>query len=317
MGQYKTIFLIASAAMRRTPAFEYASHLAKATGAKLHICVFDHSEVIAAVGFVNKPAAGPAREAYIDVRRDWAVTEAHALREQGIDATGDAAWARPMAQEILLQVAEIKPDIVIKDAVHEPLIERVLFTPLDWQLLRLCPAPLLLVNSAASALPSRVVAAIDAMRAEPADADFTKKIIHAALALSIQCDAELHLATAFNPFSDLSMNAAVGGAIMTAEIYNALRDSQQAAFSAVADEQSVPADRRHIVQGPPAIGIAELVKSNQADVVVVGTTHRKGWERLLMGSSAEGIFEYAACNVLAVKPDGFEKYFDEYMQALH
>jgi universal stress protein E len=316
MSQYKTIFLIASPAMQKTPAFAYASHLAKTTGARLHICLFDYSEAIAAVGLVSKGAVELSKKAFIDQRRAWAETEALALREQGVHATGDAVWSRPMVEEILAQVAEVQPDIVIKDALHVPLLKRVFYTPVDWQLLRLCPAPLLLVNSAAHMLPRRIIAALDPVRSEPGDADFNKKIVHEALALSIQCDAELHLATACNPISAMSAGVADVGAFMNAELYEALRDAHQANFTAVADEFGVPADRRHFVLGSPPAAIAELAASCEADVIVVGTTYRKGLERMLFGSTAEGICEYAPCNVLAIKPEGFEKYFNAYVGGL-
>lgn len=314
MSEYKTIFLIASPFMVRSPAFFYAIHLAKATGARLHICIFDYSETMAAVRFIAKDLVDVAKNAYIEVRRDWAKTEASGLVEQGMHATGDAVWAHPMAQEMLTQISELKPDLVVKDSRHESLLKQVFFTPVDWQLLRLCPAPLLLVNSAANTLPRKIIAALDPMRDGPADDDFNKKIVHEALGLAIQCDAELHLATAFNPTPLTGMGTAEGGVLLTTELFETMRTNHIDHFTTVANENGVPSDRRHFVEGPAAVAISELAGSSEADVVVVGTTQRHGLERLLMGSTAESIFEYAPCNVLAIKPEGFQRYFDEYMQ---
>lgn len=314
MSQYKTIFLIASPFMVRSPAFTYATQLAKVTGARLHICVFDYSETMAAVRLVSRDLVDVAKEAYIEVRRDWAKTEASGLVETGIHATGDAVWAHPMAQEMLEQISELKPDIVIKDSHHEPLLKRVFFTPVDWQLLRLCPAALLLVNSAASTLPQKIIAALDPMRGGPGDLEFNKKIIHEALGLAIQCGAELHLATAFNPTPISGMGTAQGGVLLTSELFEELRNRHIDHFTALADENGVPFERRHFVEGPAAVAISKLAGSSAADVVVVGTTYRHGLERLLLGSTAEDLLEYAPCNVLAVKPEGFQRYFDEYMQ---
>jgi universal stress protein E len=313
MSQYKTIFLIASPSMVCSPAFIYATNLAKATGARLHICIFDYSETIAAVRLVAKDLVEVAKKAYIEVRRDWARTEASGLLEQGIHATGDAVWAHPMAQEMLTQISELKPDLVIKDSRHESMLKQVFLTPVDWQLLRLCPAPLLLVNSAANTFPKRIIAALDPLRDEPEDSDFNKKIVHEALGLAIQCNAELHLATAFNPTPRTGLGTAESGVLLTAELFETLRANHIDHFMAVADENGVPLDRRHFVEGPAAVAISELAGSSAADVVVVGATQRRGLERLLMGSTAESIFEYAPCNVLAIKPEGFQRHFDEYM----
>lgn len=316
MSQYNTILLVASPSMVRTPAFFYATHLAKVTGARLHICIFDYSETMATVRLVAKDLVDTAREAYIEVRRDWARTEASGLVEQGIRATGDATWAHPMADEILEQIYELKPDLVVKDSHHEPLLKRVLFTPVDWQLMRHCPAPLLLVNSTASALPRKIVIAIDPMRMSPAENDFNEKIIEEGISLAIQCGSELHLATAFNPAPIYGMGTPQDGVFLTTETFEAIRNNHIERFMAVADERGVPADRRHFLEGPAAVEIAELAESSKADVVVVGTTDRHGIERFILGSTAESILEYSPSNVMVVKPNAFQQHFEDYIQKM-
>jgi nucleotide-binding universal stress UspA family protein len=54
--------------------------------------------------------------------------------------------------------------------------------------------------------------------------------------------------------------------------------------------------------GPLYDELLSAIKQNEADLVVVGTHGRKGYERLLLGSDAEAILRHAHCPVLLVGP---------------
>lgn len=56
-----------------------------------------------------------------------------------------------------------------------------------------------------------------------------------------------------------------------------------------------------IVEGRPFEGIVRLAKDSNVDLIVMGTYGRRGAERLLIGSVAERVIEYATCPVLVVK----------------
>jgi len=56
-----------------------------------------------------------------------------------------------------------------------------------------------------------------------------------------------------------------------------------------------------LVKGRPFEQIVNLTKSFDIDLVVMGTYGRRGPERILIGSVAERVIEYAPCPVLVVK----------------
>jgi nucleotide-binding universal stress UspA family protein len=55
----------------------------------------------------------------------------------------------------------------------------------------------------------------------------------------------------------------------------------------------------HVVHAPPAKTL--LAAAETADLLVVGTRGRGGFERLLLGSVAEQCIRHAACSVLVVR----------------
>ena len=57
-----------------------------------------------------------------------------------------------------------------------------------------------------------------------------------------------------------------------------------------------------VIEGEPAIAVAEFACANRADLVVLGTSARRHGERLLLGSGAEEIFRELKCPVVVLGP---------------
>lgn len=300
MSQYRRILLIADAAMKRTPAFERAIWLARACGASLHIALFDRNNVIAGAALIDRDASNDARRSWILEREHWLRVEADTLAAEGVGVTSEVVWARPVADDILNVVADQQPDLVVKDVLLEGALQRVLLTPLDWQLLRQCTVPLMLVNSLAQALPRRIVAAVDASH-DYKTGDLNDRVIQEALRLAIPCDAELHLVYAFSgPQQLIDPNGTGIGAI--GELEQLLLPIHQQNFLDIANAHSVPADRRHFLRGTPAKVLSDFARQQHSDVIVIGSVRHNFIDRLIMGTTAEALLDKAPCNLLAVKP---------------
>ncbi len=305
MSQYQRILVIADNGLRRTPAIERAAQLAKATGAELHLCLFDHHAGIAAIGTVSEEVMALAKAGFLREREEWLADEAAALEAEGATVRTDVVWGKPVHEKVIGKVAEIKPDLVIKDVHAESAVRRLLYTPLDWQLMRLCPAPLLLVNSQAHPLPQRVIASVDTgVIGEDAEA-LNDQVVRCALQLALQCNASLHLAHAFDGLTTAAAVDPQGDGLLISEAYEALRESRKERFDSFAARHGVPEDHKHFIDGPCAEAIGDLADVTAADVVAVGSVYREGLERLILGSSAERILHRLHCDVLVVKPPEF------------
>ena len=307
MLQIRKILLVADPAMRRTPAFERAAALARRSGASLHILIAEYSEPVARIARIDPAAMEQAREGLLRARRAWLADEAAALRGQGLTVTADAVWAHPAWEAVVQHAVELSPDLVVKDVCHEPLYRRLLYTPADRQLLRLCPVPLLLVNSVAHAAPRRVIAAIDPLRGSDGEQGMSRRIVDAALALSTQCDADLHLAHAFDGLGSAATATPTGMQVLPSEVYEILRKSHEDAFRALADAYGVPEAKRHFLDGPPAQAIADFASETGTDLVVIGSSRRGGMDRFIMGDTAEALADRVSSSVLVIRPEGFAR----------
>ncbi|MGE5533119.1 MAG: universal stress protein [Bacillota bacterium] len=68
----------------------------------------------------------------------------------------------------------------------------------------------------------------------------------------------------------------------------------------LAERQGVKASSL-LAKGRPFEQVVHLARSLSMDLIVMGTYGRRGAERILIGSVAERVIEYASCPVLVVK----------------
>src|SRR5689334_15446255 len=175
MSQYQRLFLIAGPAMRHTPALERAVAIAEATGAALHITLFIEDSHL--LGLMS--ASARFRETCQQENEKWLKDEADLIRGRGVTVSTEVLITRSALQEILRHVAEMQPDLVIKDVQHESALKRVFVTPLDWHLLRECPVPVHLVSEVRCPLPRVIVAAVDPSQPETQITGINDRIIQA------------------------------------------------------------------------------------------------------------------------------------------
>jgi nucleotide-binding universal stress UspA family protein len=105
------------------------------------------------------------------------------------------------------------------------------------------------------------------------------------------------------------------GASPLASIYPAslleelLADARARAINAVDDTRKIleqaglkVQDRQPIPLGDPRNVVLVLAQTWSADLIVLGSHGRRGWDRFLMGSVAESVAVHAHCSVEVIRP---------------
>ncbi|MBH8610158.1 universal stress protein [Pseudomonas mohnii] len=298
MAQYQRLLLIADQTLQQSPALLRAVALAKVSGAVLDIRAFVEPVPVVHVWEEKTDDAGYQR--YMRRYRRWVSDEVELLGGQGLDVSVEVVFTTHPLLDILKTVEELKPDLLIKDVTLEPVLKRVFITPLDCHLLRDCPVPVHLVNQARYSLPHRVVAAVDPFDPSTQISGLNDTIIQTANALALQCDAPLHLLYAYDLSPAFNADSPLVGGGWGVDFIEELRQSLHQAFVALADRHGVPPERRHFVMGLPVPVISEFVEQYLADVVVMGTVHRVGIDRLI-GSNTERALYSVPGSILAVR----------------
>ena len=300
MGQYERLLLVADQTLHQSAAMLRAIALAKASGAALDVRAF--VSPVPVTHLWEEKIDDVDAQRYQRRYRRWVADELEQLSNQGLDGTVDVVFSSHPLLDILKTVHVLKPDLLIKDVRLEPALKRVFITPLDCHLLRECPIPVHLVNQIRYALPHRIVAAVDPFDPDTQINGLNDVIIRSANTLALQCDVPLHLLCAYDLSAAFNGEAPMVNGGWNEDLANELRQTLHQAFVALADRHGVPPERRHFVMGHPVQVINEFVEQYLADVVVMGTVHRVGIERVI-GSTTERALYSVPGSILAVRKE--------------
>lgn len=306
MSDYGKIMVVVDPRMKRNTAMTRAVELARRSGASLFLLLVDYNGALFRARFLDPELLRQAITGYIEARRRWLDTEIAKLQEDGIEAEGQAVWHRPAYEEIAFKAGELRPDLVIKEATPVRGLDRVLGTPDDRHLVRLCPAPLMLVNSHSSTVPQKILAAVDPFDTRDKPHDLNDEVLRAALRMAYASDAIVDVAHAYEY---LPAAAPVGAEMVFADagVFEQVREEHRARFIEFGSQHSIPEDRMHLREGEPWQVIRELSEDLNADLVVLGTVQRSGLKRVMMGATAESILSELRCDILVLKPEGFSE----------
>ncbi|QTH11766.1 universal stress protein [Pseudomonas corrugata] len=301
MLSLKRILLIAPSEMIRTPAFDRGQALASATGALLHIVAFDYVTPLALAGLLDHEAMAQAREGYLQIHRHWLEQQVRFQRRAGLEISYEVVWAKPCPAHVLAYVNDFNADLVVKDVQHVSALDRTFHQPLDWLLLRDCPACLHLVTDARHPKPLKVLAAVDLSHLEELTYGLNERVLELASTLAQACDAQLHLLNVSNwsVMGDPPMS--VPTLSLESNLSDAVNDAQAEAFDALAERYGIEQARQHVLTGIPHKVISLFARHNGFDVVVLGTAYCDRLDRMI-GNTAESVLNRTSCSLMMVKP---------------
>ncbi|EZP30941.1 universal stress protein [Pseudomonas sp. RIT288] len=301
MLRIERMLLIAPSEMTRTPAFDRAVALAQATGAALHMVGFDSVPALAVAGLFDLEAMAQAREGYLLMHRHWLEQQARFLAGSGVRVSSEVVWAKATPTHMLDYINDYRADLVIKDTHHVPALNRAFHRPLDWLLLRNCPAPVHLVTEARHPLPLNILAAVDLSHLEDLTQGLNQRILELAATLANACGAALHVLNVshWSVLGDAAMSVPTPS--LDHSLCEAINDTQQEAFEALAERYAIERQRRHQVTGIPHKMIEQFARQNAFDMLVLGTAYPQGRNGYI-GATVESVLNRAPCSLMIAKP---------------
>ncbi|MDF9620439.1 universal stress protein [Pseudomonas entomophila] len=293
MSQFKRLFVMLGPQMRYSPALQRAAALAESSGALLDINIFvDDVDTFGLMGDSRE------RERLLDDNRQWLADAAEQLRDSGLDVSTELLLTRDPLSSVIEQIERLGCDLLVKDVQHEPVLKRLLVTPLDWQLLKDSPVAVHLVSDIRLPLPRQVAAAVD-LNSHGAGEHLDQQVIHSAHALALQCNAELHLLHVCDAARTHIADFGAGTVTMPG-FDSSVRVAQRAAFNRLGDHHEIALERRHFLEGPAIKAIAHYIAQSRVDVIVMGN-HRHDAMQTFLGGTTAHVLEHPLCNVLAIK----------------
>ena len=302
--------LVAIGTLKRPPTHELrkAAEVARAAGASV--------ELFHAIEEPDPAVAYPqtATRQAIEQRRAAVVAKSRARLElfarkvlDGIKTTCTAEWAYPPYDAIVRRVHVTRADLVVAAARGHRFGARLLLRNTDWELIRHCPVPLLLVKAGRPYTHPVIVAALDPFHAHARPADLDGRLLNAATHFAQLLQGTVHVFHAYTPVINVDP-ASVSAApltVLTPQAEEAHREEIVAVIEEMAKSAGIPGSRCHVKMGDVVTQLSAATQRTRAGLVVMGAVSRTALARLFIGNTAERALDHLSCDVLVVKPRGF------------
>lgn len=282
---------------RIQPVLARAAQVAEACEAELLLFHAAFESALSGRPYFDSKRLARARGWRLDQHTRALDRHAQKLRKRGISAHPLSVWEEPAHESIIRAAIRDGVDMVIagphlrgRDNAPFPLRQT------DWQLLRLCPRPLLLVRPGSPSTGS-IIAALDPVHSNDKPAALDRALAEGAAALAAALDASLHVAHCIPPV--------VHALYASESARRKMREQAATAIRQTLESAKIDATRVHIVDGRPEEVLPSLARKLRAQVLVMGAISRRGLRRFAVGDTAERTIHASPCDLLILKPAGF------------
>jgi universal stress protein E len=253
--------------------------LAQLLGADLELFLCDSETAFNREHQYEPEAAARAKESCLIESRRYLEMLRRGVAASDVEISLSVACESPLYESIVHAVERSRPDLVVRGAAAAAPLD-----PNDWELVRACPAPLLLTRGQPWKPGPIVAAAVDL---SPGESDeLTRAILRAAAGFAKVAGGTVEIMHAGR--FDTALPSAF--------------DSSRAALVGRAREAGLEGVECHVIAGEPADALRELSVRRNFDLIVLGAlTHRKTLAALV-GTLTGRLIESLDTDFLLVKP---------------
>jgi universal stress protein E len=235
------------------------------------------------------------RAALLHERAQW-------LRERVLDAgaaardvTLETVWTKDLAGWVTRTAEERHVTLVVKSVNPS---QTMLHTPTDWRLLRDCPVPVLLVAGRPWRKKPVVLATLDLKRTDRRHTRLNQKVLDTAAEIGAVTGGVVHAVHAIE-ISEVLRDLDI---VDSRKAVTQARVRAGTACDRLVASYGIPSTRVHLPVGKAGAAIQRIALKIKADLLVLGTTARRGLRGFVIGNTAERILTKTGCDVLALKP---------------
>jgi nucleotide-binding universal stress UspA family protein len=202
------------------------------------------------------------------------------------------------AQTLALLAGEIGADLIVVGSHGRGVVGRVILGSVAQELIRVSPSPVLVLHEGERRAHrfESVVAAVDLT-------PISTRIIANAVAMAKPFGGAVRALSVFEGEYPLAYGVAFGQRAPQGSI-EARRRSQLLQLVNRVPHEWVELTPHAMVNEDPFHGLRDFADREQPDLIVVGTSGRSSWERLMVGSTATKVLSWARCPVLVVPYEG-------------
>jgi len=289
-----------------SPILEKALRLAEGSGARVELFCCCYNRSLHDSYLFDQASLVNAEHAYLHHTEAELEQHCEPFEECGIDVDLDLCWQRHRAEALVRKVLQYQPDIVLHQIEQHSRLGHYIFDQSDWQLIRECPVPLLLVKQKAWSDGGHVAAAVDPFHECDRPAALDKTILEAARQMVQTLEGDLKVMHSFNVLP----HSAIFDEHLVADfegMQRQVRAAHVAALAKLLEPYGLTTDSPAVTlkEKEAHHALLEYVDEAHIDILVVGAVARGLLDRILVGSTIERILDELHADLLVIKPADF------------
>ncbi|MEX1994883.1 MAG: universal stress protein [Steroidobacteraceae bacterium] len=305
MNFQRILVAAADCSMKNSPALVRASAISRQGGGTITLFHSLYSSAIAGESVLGSGRLKKDIQAALRQRKQQLEAAALPLRRAGMQVRTRVSWDYPVHESIVREALRERSDLVIAESQRHTRLARIVLSNTDWQLIRVCPAPVLFVKGTRSYERARIIAAVDPLHAYAKPRELDADILAMAADLARSFNGRLHAAHFYQLATPFTSGVLMEPVPLPVNVSATQLERIRREFAALIGPYELPERRRHLRAGNAADEIVALAARIEAAVVVMGAISRSGLRRLFVGSTAERVIDRVDCDVLVLKPTGF------------
>jgi universal stress protein E len=284
---------VAEPSVREQPAVDRAAQLAQACDARVVLFHAAFNSALSGRPFFDSRGLAKSRGLVVAQRTKLLERLAKGMKARGVAVESYVVWEEPAHEAIIRAALREKADLVVagRHARRADGPQPLRLT--DWDLMRLCPRPLLLVRSRAAG-SGVVLAALDPTHANDKPANLDLSIAAHADALAQALQVECH-----------AVHCVPRGAYLMDQATPAQRKRVHARIQRLIKSAHAEMKRVHVVEGDVSTAVPALARKLDAQILAMGIVSRRWLKRFVIGDTAESLIRDVPCDLLLIKPDSF------------
>ncbi|KGJ86506.1 universal stress protein [Colwellia psychrerythraea] len=300
----KSILVVMDDNSDRQTALIQAINIAEKTSATIELFLVVYKNEFVSHWNFNQEQLDALQKEYIASKLRWLETYLPEVKALDIVVHFDVVWHADVSCAVLTKAAKVNASMVVKSTQKSSMINKMFFTPCDWQLLEHCPVPLLLTKNRDDDSYHKVMTAVDPEKTHNKVEKLDVNILQAGLVMAELFDAQVHVCHCYQPIgielwqgmSSVGMDhSLINGDFH--EYSDAIKAHHQAAFSELLSNYTFDEQLTHLIAGSAEYEIPELVKSQQVDLLVMGMANNGKF----IGNTVEKVLDNIDCDILSLK----------------
>ena len=255
-------------------ALERCREMSSETDLQLHVCMF------------VEEASACELEPALREKAAWLDGQIKPYVNLGYNIVAEVISFDRLCEAIIRTVLKIDADFVFKPKRLSPLTHRLVLTSTDWNLIRFCPAPLLLVNDRKVVRGKPIVAAVDVCNHDANYEEMNHIVMGQSVRVARILESQVYGVNAWNVNAAVTAVGAVGR--RPNELAHTEKIDHVTESLTFCRQYGVPDERIFVRKGTAGSVINSIARQIDAGVVVIGAVGTKGDERAFLRGHRQG-----------------------------